>query len=356
MVLSHDGTLFYGRRSPANGGTIWAINLDGSSDTCITTGLRPRASSDGHWLAFLRNGDEIWLRDLAAGAERLLATAPGPVTGFGWETNNTTLVTDYGCAIGDLDTNGGFTSLLTGDCFNVAPARSPDGAHLAFHNLNPTTGAAGIFVDSQRIVATVFGATWPSWSPDSSNLVFCDNNDINGDSGQNLWMLNPDGSGLIQISDFTDASNGFPHGALWSPDAQSLVGAGTVFDTNGLWVIPLRADRQGCDGRPYLLPTTPGDPIDFAGSIALAPVANVFIGTPPGLFIRQDPANVVAYWNTNFVGFTLESQPTLPAPPPGTLSAAPSISTALVSNIGRPAPICRPRNISICTTPAPPWS
>ncbi|HXR08169.1 MAG TPA: hypothetical protein VN765_12615 [Candidatus Acidoferrum sp.] len=314
VVLSHDGTLFYGRRSPANGGTIWAINLDGSSDTYITTGWRPRASSDGRWLAFLRNGNQIWLRDLAAGAERLLATAPGPVTGFGWETNNTTLVTDYGCAIGDLDTNGGFTSLLTGDCFNAAPARSPDGAHLAFHNLNPTNGAAGIFVDGQLIVTAVFGATWPSWSPDSSNLVFCDNNDTNGNSGQNLWMVNPDGSGLIQISDFTDPANGFPHGALWSPDAQSLVGAGTVFDTNGLWVIPLRADRHGCDGPPYLLPTTPGDPIDFAGSIALAPVANAFIGTPPGLFIRQDPANVVVYWNTNFVGFTLESQPTLPAP------------------------------------------
>src|SRR5581483_6065676 len=49
LVLSDVGTIFYGRRPASGDGAIWAINLDGSGETYITTGARPRVSRDGTW-------------------------------------------------------------------------------------------------------------------------------------------------------------------------------------------------------------------------------------------------------------------------------------------------------------------
>ncbi len=82
---------------------------------------------------------------------------------------------------------------------------------------------------------------------------------------------------------------------------RALVAAGTIFGTNGLWLIPLTPDLMDCDGPPILLPTTPGDAIDFAGSIVVAPPTSQIISTQaPGLFIRQTPDAVVVYWSTNY--------------------------------------------------------
>ncbi len=316
VILSANGTVFYGRRSTGNVGTIWAINLDGSGDTYITTGVRPRVSPDGRWLAFLREGNpfgnqgNLWIRDLQAGVETRLFTNPDYITGYEWETNAAALLMDYACGIWDLNTNGTLTAVISGDCYDDAPARSPVDGRIAFQNLDPVGGVAGLYVADangnapQAIVSTVPGASWPAWSPDGSDLVFADSNNTNANSGQNLWVVAPDGSDLVQITGFSDTTNGFPHGALWSPDGTALVGAGTIFGTNGLWIIPLTPDRNECSGPPVLLPTTPGDAIDFAGSIVVAPAATV---STPGLFIRMEPNAAVVYWSTNYQGFGLES-------------------------------------------------
>lgn len=66
-----------------------------------------------------------------------------------------------------------------------------------------------------------------------------------------------------------------------------------------------------CDGLPIRLPTTPGDAIDFAGSIVVVPSTQLVVTEAPGLFIRQTPEVVVVYWNTNFVGYVLESETNL---------------------------------------------
>jgi hypothetical protein len=319
LIFSRDGTVFYGRRSAANLGTIWAINLDGSGDTYVTSGVRPRVTADGRWLAFLRDGSpfgnqgNVWIRDLQSGVEQRLFTNPGYITGYDWETNGTALVMDYACGIWDLNTNGSLSALLSADCFDQAPARNLIDGRLAFHNLNPNSRIAGLYLAStagsgrQRIVSTVPGASWPAWAPDGGELIFCDSNTTNADRGKNLWIVNSDGSGLRQISGFTDTTNGFPHGAIWSPDDSTLVSAGTIFGTNGLWLIPLTPNHEECDGAPILLPTSPGDAIDFAGSIVVAPPATRVAEQSPEFFIRQDANAVVVYWSTNYLGFTLQS-------------------------------------------------
>ena len=322
LILSQNGTAFYGRRSVSGAGTIWAINLDGSGETYITTGFRPRVSRDGRGLAFLRDPNPLitqgnpWVRNLTTGQESLLFTNANYTIGYDWDLTGTNLVFDWSCWLWSM-TPGGVSSMLplVTDCFDDAPVVNPVDGRLAFHNLNATAGVSGLYVTTPDLTTktnlnpNVPGASWPEWSPDGQWLAFADGNNANsaftGDGGKNLWVMRADGTSLSQISGFSDPVNGFPHGAVWSPDGHALVGAGTIFGTNGLWLIPLTPDLDDCTGPPILLPTSPGDAIDFAGSIVVAAPAPLVV-TPPGLFIRQDANAVVVYWSTNFIGFTLE--------------------------------------------------
>jgi hypothetical protein len=331
FLLSDAGTVFYGRRTATTyNGTIWAINLDGSGDQFITTGARPRVSHDGRYLAFLRDGSPLvtqgnaWVRDLLTGQETMLFTNQNYVIGFDWDLTGTNLVFDYGCYLFRIGLSGpGSVLPLTTDCYDDAPVVNPIDGRLAFHNLNPSApNGAGLYLTTplatakQRVNLNVAGASWPAWSPDGQWLAFADGNNaataFTADGGTNLYVVHPDGTGLNRISGFSDGTNRFPHGALWSPAGDALVGAGTIFGTNGIWIIPLALDFTECDGMPWRLPTTPGLPIDFAGSIVVAPAAPQTV-VPPGLFIRLDPDAVVVYWSADYADFTLESTTNLSA-------------------------------------------
>ncbi|HEX7654372.1 MAG TPA: chitobiase/beta-hexosaminidase C-terminal domain-containing protein, partial [Verrucomicrobiae bacterium] len=316
VTLSRQGTIFYGRKNGTGGG-IWAINLDGNSDSYITTGARPRVSRDGHYLAFMRgtnvfspNGGDLWVRDLTTGMERILVTNLSRITGYDFDiASPPRLVFDNGCTFQRVTMDGGVSAFpLANNCNYAAPVVNPLTGDLAFHDLNtgggirtvPATGG-----DSFHLGQTQYGCRWPAWSADGRRLSFGYFNNYYAPNGQaDLFTINADGSGLAQISALTNVSDGFPFGTIWTPDNTALVGAGTLYGTNGLWLIPLTMDAQHCDCPAHLLPTSAGDPIDFAGGILTAPAAAI---AKPGLFIREDPQAMVVYWSTNYQGFTLQA-------------------------------------------------
>ncbi len=305
--------------------TTWAINLDGSGETFITDGARPRVSPDAQRLAFLRGGGgvtaagNIWSRNLTTGQETIFYTNEAAIQAFDWYGTN--LVFDDNCLLWSGPAGGLFTQLppaLTPECYDEAPVVNPVDGRLAFHNSNP--GAPhGVYVTSPdwssrtRIAEpTTLRLRWPAWSPDGTKLLMADQSSpLFLNTGVNLWTANADGSNLRQITALTGA-DGFPHGAIWTPDGRGIIGAGAIGGMNGLWVIPLESDGGACHCAPRLLLTSVGSDIDFVGSVlvALPPL----VESRPGLFIRTEPNVVVVYWSTNYDGYTLESTTDL-APP-----------------------------------------
>ena len=207
------GTVFYGRRSTANNYTIWAINMDGSDDSFITTGARPRASRDGHYLAFLRGGTPLetqgnaWVRDLRTGQETMLYSNTSYTVGYDWGLTGTNLVFDWSCWLWSINLNsGGAGTLLplpSPDCYDDAPVVNPVDGRLAFHNLSPNTAISGLYITTpaltakQRLNLGAVVPSWPEWSPNGQWLVFSNGNSSNtaftADSGTNLWVVHPDG-------------------------------------------------------------------------------------------------------------------------------------------------------------------
>ena len=64
---------------------------------------------------------------------------------------------------------------------------------------------------------------------------------------------------------------------------------------------------------PVRLPTAPGDPIYFAGSVVTSPVPPIII-PQPGFLIRRDPDAIVVYGGAILTGFTLETTADLTPP------------------------------------------
>lgn len=327
LRISTLGTVFYDRIAKGTNGTIWAINLDGSGETFITSGIHPRVSADGHYLAFLRGAkplvteDDVWIRDLKTGQESMFYSNSNFTIGYSWDLTGTNLIFDWSCWLWRIGLTGSASMLpLTTDCSDDAPFVNPVNGSLAFHNLSSTAGVSGLYVtdtnltSKQRLNINVPYPSWPAWSPNGLWLVFADGNNNNTafspDSGTNLWVVRSDGSSLNEITGLNDGSNGFPHGALWAPDGTALVGAGSIFGTNGIWIIPLTADLSDCQGPPILLPTSIGNTIDFAGSIVVAPTQ----ATPAILFSRLDTNTAVIYWSTNVPGYRLEFTTNLTPP------------------------------------------
>ena len=315
LVLSSSGTIFYGR-SNLTGGSLWSINLDGSGETYITSGARPRVSHDGRYLAFSRGtnvfapaGGDVWVRDLQTGAEWELYPNQTGIVGYDWDlASPPNLILDSACNFWRVGLDG--TALvfsLPQDCNDVAPAVNPADGRIAYFNASLSLG--GIYTDVEgetpsQIFASIDGR-WPSWSPDGSHLSFAYLNNPRYTLGlvADIYTISTNGNEVSPISAFSQLQDGFFHGTIWAPDGNALVGAGTIQGTNGLWVIPLTADSRQCDCPAILLPTSPGDPIDFAGSVVVAPAPPVPM---PGLFIRSDPAAAVVYWSTNYQGYALE--------------------------------------------------
>lgn len=95
-----------------------------------------------------------------------------------------------------------------------APTWSPDGTRLAFERV--TTEGASIQViglDGVGERTIVERGSQPAWSPDGTRIAFA--SDIGGTN--RIYLVNPDGSGLVRLTDGPDDSS-----PAWSPDGDQI--------------------------------------------------------------------------------------------------------------------------------------
>jgi len=183
----------------------------------------------------------------------------------------------------------------------------------------------------------------PEWSADGGRLSFgIPNNGFLPLGLSDIYTINGRCTGVSQITDlpiFRTVSGSEPSGRPRQRPRRR------GHHQRHEWPLENSADGgcQHCDCPAHLLPTAPGDRIDFAGSIVVAPTAPVAM---PGLFIRLDPNTAVVYWSTNYQGFGLEYTTNLAASASWTAIAGPYFLNAATLNITRPKLRCSPQNIS----------
>jgi TolB protein len=104
-----------------------------------------------------------------------------------------------------------------------APLLSPDGSRFAFLRAPFwTAGSASLWLmnrngSHQRRIAAADPDSDLAWSPDGKQVAFTAPSETNASS---LWVVNTDGSGLHELTDF------FVSAPQWSPDGSKIVFAG----------------------------------------------------------------------------------------------------------------------------------
>jgi Tol biopolymer transport system component len=125
------------------------------------------------------------------------------------------------------------TTIYNSPYFSSEPSWSPNGNYVVFDNsdrlglLNVATNTYTDVVNN----ASMFPFNSPQISPDNSKIAFI----ANDGNGNELWIVNLDGSNLIQLTNL-DQFSAVPN---WSPDGTKIVfGSGTnQFATNDIYTI-----------------------------------------------------------------------------------------------------------------------
>ena len=232
-------------------------------------------------MAFWRENDPVtnqfslWLRDLPAGQESRWHIRSNRFVGCDWEMDNTNLAFAADGLFWRMGVNASPEAFpLNSDTRQGAPAVNPVDGSVAFQVIYP--GSIGLYlapsdlVSRQNLGLNILSPHWPAWSPDGGSIVVADDPNISLvlDAGRNLWVVKLDAqTNVYQTTSLTGTTNGFPNGAVWSPGGNKLVTAGSIGGANGLWVIAVSTDGSECQCQPQLLPTSPGDPVDIAGSV-----------------------------------------------------------------------------------------
>ncbi len=194
---------------------------DGSvrSATVDDATMRPLAFSSDRSGSF-----DLWLMRPDGSDAVQLTNAPGAEGMASWSPDGTRLVF---MSAADLESPGdicvvnadgtGLRHLTdTADVFETTPSWSPDGTEIVYgtwsgdvHEIHVMDSDGG---GSRRVAST---GNWPSWSPDGERIVFSAGH---GGSGQGLWTINRDGSGLSLLAD------GVRELAepAWSPDGEAI--------------------------------------------------------------------------------------------------------------------------------------
>jgi len=286
-VWSPDGTMiaFDSNRvpSPGNGNDIWVMKTDGSGLTQLTefgtvpigSAHNPDWSPDGHELAFTELccglGSQFKVAVVNADGSGFIPLPGVPVFPFPavgsfaprWSPNGSKFIFVSQLAVDNtpalnvnttgniwvMNADGSGQAALTkvtaknAGCSN--PIWSPDGSRVAFvsaraldgSDANDANNTSNIWVMNPdgsglmpitRLTAPGAGSTSPVWSPDGSKMAFESSGALDGSDASNtnitsnIWVMNADGTGITALTKLT-ARSASSHDPAWSPTGSQIV-------------------------------------------------------------------------------------------------------------------------------------
>jgi TolB protein len=158
----------------------------------------------------------------------------------------------YELQIADADGAGAETALASFEPI-ISPAWSPDGrrlAYVSFENKKPVVYVHSLLEGKRTVAANFKGSnSAPAWSPDGRQLAVS----LSREGGSQLFLLNPDGSGLRRLT----SSTAIDTEPRFSPDGKSIY---------------FTSDRGGSP-QVYRMPAGGGEPqrVTFEGSYNVSP-------------------------------------------------------------------------------------
>lgn len=199
---------------------LFVMKADGQNLTRLTSGAFdqfPAWGPDGTKVAFTR-GDRIYVMGANGSAPSPLVSPGSPADLLrasqpAWSPDGSRLA--FTCEWGGgtdiclVSADGtGFVRLMRDGWGELSPAWSPDGTLIAFatyqENVAGESQIAVMRPDGSEIIPLVAGAE-PAWSRDGGKIVFSRPNPAG------LYTVNPDGSGLIRLTEGND------HAPAWRP-------------------------------------------------------------------------------------------------------------------------------------------
>jgi dipeptidyl aminopeptidase/acylaminoacyl peptidase len=271
-IWSPDGTTIY-FGSSLGGSALWSVPAGGGSPARVTrdiaTGL-VRLSPKGNYLAYLSDkggNPEIWLWNLATGAERQLTDLGARINALSWSPDGQAIafsaVRYGGFDLWRVEVGTGKVTQLTNDPrYETNPTWTPDGRTLLYvrsddrwadHEIlaMPAAGGPSRVVASDKdlfdygTIGTRARFGYPLVSPDGTRILFRSHR-----SGWlTYWVVGIDGSPPRELAPETaDQSD-----ARWAPDGKTV-----AFISNRNGTMDLRAVSADGGTARILVPVTMG--------------------------------------------------------------------------------------------------
>lgn len=186
--FSPDGTkiLFSSTRGGATG--IWSMPAEGGEATRVCDGDQAAWAPDGNTIAFRRE-NKIWVRDLAAGTERVVSPADWPTcSGPAWSPDGKMIAFaarwDAGNGVYTIPRDGGEPVKVYDKKGACEPCYTPDGKQLIYET---ETNICSVLPDGTKNRMVTFQAgvqRYARVSPDGKHIVYCQ-----GISERGPWEL-----------------------------------------------------------------------------------------------------------------------------------------------------------------------
>jgi Tol biopolymer transport system component len=219
---------------------IYVMDNDGSNQTNLTPGSKPQAfngswSPDGRTIAFEGSSSssvtDIYVMSAGGGGITNLTKTPDiQETRPEWSPDGRKIAYHSDSNEGDVEIyvmnadGSGQTNLTRNPGTDVFPSWSPDGSHIAFARNEGILIMKADGSDQTKLQPEFSRSNHVSWSPDGKQIAFVRTRAELDTWTDNLWVMNPDGSGSRNLTNYpiVDGPDLFIHGYSWAPDGSQL--------------------------------------------------------------------------------------------------------------------------------------